>query len=139
MKNKPRFPILTTISGVLWIVFGVLYILATILFIIFSLSSSFGRSLFSLSLIAFPATLGVVFIYIGVQTIRRKAHDVVIPSIFSILIGALYLFPNIQMNSRVNSAIFFLAGILALIGRKQYKEWRNARMQNIGDSKKSEE
>lgn len=143
--NMPKRPILTTIASIVWIIFGSFNILGIIVLLTSSVSTNsnnmgLGGSLFNLFLIAIPAILGIVFTYVGVQTLRGKARDVIISSIFSILIGIFYLPATIQMSGRVNSATFFLAGlvvagILALIGRSRYKAWRNARIKQADDSK----
>lgn len=140
-KCKLSFPMLTTISGIVWTVFGVLNLLVAIFSIIASVQTNsnemgFWGSLFIFLFVAIPFIFGAVFIYVGMQTIKGKARDVVGNSTGSIVIGVFYLFVSMQKHSitseRFCGTTFFLAGmliiagILALIGRKQYKVWQNA-------------
>ncbi|MBU1766802.1 MAG: hypothetical protein KJ648_01685, partial [Candidatus Omnitrophica bacterium] len=139
----PSFTIYTMFAGIIWIVLGSFSLLAMFYLTKFFLTSSkemfSGSSLFIFLRTAVIFTfLGIGFTYIGVQTIMGKARDVIVPSICSILMGLFILLKSVQNGDWTIfdlAVVLVIAGILALIGRSQYKAWRNARIKKTDDSK----
>src|SRR5262249_30490995 len=84
--------------------------------------------------------LGGVFIYLGIQPIRAKTQDLQGNAIGSLLFGVLYTVLAIVLLFRgaeyaaIDAAIgfflailVFVAGILALIARPEYQDYRSSR------------
>ena len=138
---KTRMPITVKISSLIWLVYGLFLLIGAtgmgvlIFYFVFRLRSYGLRFIDSVPfvlMILYLVTFSYIFIRIGWQTLKGKARDVFGSSIGSILygslwlLGILYLFlkGKYTLNPHLIVGFFLLlAGILALIGRKQYKEW----------------
>ncbi|HSQ55139.1 MAG TPA: hypothetical protein VLM40_05285 [Gemmata sp.] len=82
------------------------------------------------------ALFGLVFMHVGLQSIRGTAKDTLGNGIGSIIFGLLNLASGViqaQAEHEIQAGIGFLvgigllaAGVLALVGRGEYKEWRDA-------------
>lgn len=113
-------------AAILWIVFGGLGVLGQALSLV---GGGFqARSLISLA-------ISVAFVIAGIQTISGKAKDTLGNGIGSIVLGGLGLIlilvamaalglHYVVLIGLLNSGGLVLAGILALVGRAGYKEWR---------------
>jgi hypothetical protein len=135
------------IAAIVWMVFGSLVVLNG--FIILAVASRIGAGERhpAASALACGATvaalIGVAFIYVGVQTIRGTARDTLGNGIGSIAFGiyalafvAQTLVGAVQQGEvagvingvlgGINGIALLAAGILALVGRKDYKAWRQS-------------
>ncbi|MGA7179554.1 MAG: hypothetical protein WBX11_08230 [Thiobacillaceae bacterium] len=72
------------------------------------------------------------FVWIGLQTVRCRAKDILGKGIVSLMTGVFFSFSTVLANSAVErvliaSLAFLLicAGILALVGRPHYRAWRS--------------
>ena len=113
-------------AAILWIVFGGLGLLGQLMSLA---SGGFGtRGILGL-------VISVAFVVAGIQTISGKAKDTLGNGIGSIVLGGLALLLIMLAAAAVglhwtvllgmlNSGGLVLAGILALVGRAAYREWR---------------
>ena len=144
-----------TAAAVIWIIVGslVLLELAGVL-LLGAIGLASGDSLgFALGMgVCVGPILGLIggsFVYVGVQTLRGKARDTLGNAVGSICVGALYLSgpllallggpadesPSIKSSFAAGAACLaiviaaglLLSGILALVGRRAYKAWRQIR------------
>lgn len=121
----------------LWIIYGLVLMLSLIIFFytfIFHIDSDFfSRNCFIILIILPILFLGSIsFIYTGFKIIQGKLKDVLGSAIASILFGILPLVFLLLDNQTfsyepilyiVNVGLLLVAGILALVGRKEYKQW----------------
>ena len=139
-----------TFASIMWIAFGCFSLLGAAFIIAGSLmvGATDGPARFILALLLglVPSGLAAAFIFVGVQTLRRKARDTIGNGIGSIALGLLYSAPMlIRSDSDLGAAaaqglaflaaLLVAAGILALVGRNRYKGWREAqKAQGAADS-----
>ncbi len=147
---KQQNPITTTAASIIWIVYGTavggVCLVATALVMpayIVMEEVSLAGALFAVLLFALLTAFGAAFLYVGVQTIRRRARDTIGNSLGSILLGLFSLKcasgpadlgPDPHLLHVFIGAMLVLAGILALVGRSRYKACRNVRMPQAADS-----
>jgi hypothetical protein len=156
--ERPQYPRAVRIAGVVWIVFGCLSL--TLLNPGIGLLVSFGMPAGQgdwLAGAACPIMLtgmlfGILFIYVGVQSVRGTAKDLgsngVGSLIFGVLDGSFGLFLIISaaeapggLMAAILGGINFLAGVgllaagrLALGSREAYKAWHKAQSVHLGKS-----
>jgi hypothetical protein len=70
---------------------------------------------------------GGAFIFVGAQTVRSTAADMLGNGVGSILFGILFGGLNLTFQGGGAGLALLAAGILALVGRQEYKVWRKAR------------
>jgi hypothetical protein len=123
-------------AGIIWIIFGFLSVAGA--FYEFYLMGGNQAVTPPASCTPFCAFLiGGVFVHVGEQSVRGRARDVLGNGIGSLLFGALYTVAGvIFMLQRVEpllvaaavawflAAALYVAGILALAARTQYKAYR---------------
>jgi len=152
ITRAPRqLPVTVLLAAVGWISFGSLVLMNGIVLVVLlsttaaadlppaekgALTSGAGCAFLLL------AVFGAAFTYVGVQTVRGTAADTLGNSIGSIVFGLIQLGGGIIQGGRgqaLASGIQFLAaaglvaaGVLALVGRDQYKAWRRARRPAAG-------
>lgn len=152
--DEPAFPMTVTLAGVGWILFEGLCILSMLINLAGSLAApeagaggprgaeAAGYRAGQVCGGIFAGLIGGAFVFVGIQSIRGTARDTLGNSIGSIVFGMLYLGLSVlglALGTRAGNAgagmilafIMFIiaaglmgAGILGLVGRKEYKEWR---------------
>lgn len=124
-ENAIKPPSSIRIAVGIWVLFGIGYIVVAVLSLFTPSMPITQRIVVSLIMSGFA----VIFLYIGFQTIRGRAKDVLGKAIGSIALGFGGFFMEFVDNSSLITlsipCILALAGILALVGRSQYKAWRN--------------
>ena len=145
------FPGTVTAAGVIWIVYGclVLLSLAATLFVIFVLAANAnvpaqanGAAVGGLvgadsCAMVIYGLIAAAFLFVGVQSVRGTARDTLGNGVGSIILGVLGL-GVVGLNAAfgqflqaagvvVGAALLLTAGILALVGRSQYRLWKRAR------------
>jgi hypothetical protein len=144
--DDPPFPMVVTIAGIAWIVFGALIISGVLLLVV----SAAGRRAAGgpvggdPNVVALWAPGGCLalfagaFIFVGVQSVRGTAPGTVgnglgsiVYALFNVATVAL-LIQQRQFLAAAVGAIFVLgliaAGVLALVGTSDYREWRRAKV-----------
>lgn len=141
------YPKMVQVAGVIWIVYG-LVTLVNLLFLIVSLlgageekpgagQEAQGAAIaLGICLGPFQALIGLVFIHVGLQSVRGRARDTLGNGIGSILFGLLNLAGAARMGRGGDfvlagfcllfGALLIGAGVLALMGRWEYRRWREA-------------
>ena len=130
-------------AGVLWIISGALLLAgAALTFLLLLVDSSGWRPLNGFGwILGCGAVCGVAFLAVGVQSFKGTATDTLASGIWSIVIAlvdlgvALLLYAAAVLGGNVGLTPFaavgsspglFLAGVLALLGRRSYKAYRQA-------------
>lgn len=141
IDGLPSFPPLVKIAGVAWIVFGILILLESVVLFLVSFVLSGrgprqGDAEPNVFVAVFVALFGAAFLHVGVQSVRGTARDTLGNGIGSIVFGlfsGLSALGTLAAGQFVQFGINLLAGggllaagILALIGRSDYKVWRKA-------------
>ena len=125
-------PKIIKIAGWLWLVYGVIISLFAIVLFFLALTNNDINKSADWSASVILGVFALALLHIGRQTLYGKAKDTVGNSIGSILFASfgLYSFPwnetqsiGYQIGSFAGPGILILAGILAFIGRREYKEW----------------
>ena len=142
-EEEIPFPQTVKAAGVIWIVFGciILLNLVAVVFIVFLFAANqrngpaaAGAVGGGVCVAAIIGLFAAAFLFVGVQTVRGTARDTVGNSVGS-LVFALFQFGGVALNgiagqfvqagvSAIGGMLLFAAGVLALVGRSQYKEWR---------------
>jgi hypothetical protein len=122
-------------AAVLWLVVGSLILLAALALLVLSLflgrvaeTPFLGTAALPVLVIALLLLLGlvgVVFLRHGVQTLRGTQRDTLGAGIFSIVVGL--LFGTNPVQGGLAGLALIAAGILALVGRRDYLAWRQGR------------
>jgi hypothetical protein len=149
------YPVTVTIAGIAWIAFGGLILLnllvvLLILFVAAAGQQGGGRGAFVAGGVCGALLLGLfgaVFIHVGVQSVRGTARDTLGNGIGSIIFGVLNLgagaaqagAAQVGAAQVIQAGVGFLAGagliaagVLALVGRNDYKAWRQAQNPPLG-------
>ena len=139
--NGPRFPPVVLVAGIAWIVFGGL-ILLNLVFVVLAVLVAAGaqggaqQGAFlagGLCVAVVIGLFGAAFLFVGIQTVRGTARDTLGSAIGSLVIGALNLLAGggAVMTGNIQGVINLLAGaglvtagVLALVGRSEYRAWR---------------
>jgi len=146
-ESAVPYPKTVQVAGAVWIIYGIVALVNLAFLILFivgageekpdadreaqkaaiALATCFGM---------FQALIGLVFIHVGIQSIRGTARDTLGNGIGSLLFGLI----NLAQGGRLGMAgdfvlagFYFLfgvlligAGVLALAGRREYRQWREA-------------
>jgi len=152
LPATPGFPRTVMAAGIIWITVGCLILLNMLMLLLLTFgpaaegwreADAARSALMGLLLGLF----GAAFIHVGVQSVRGTAHDTLGNGIGSIIFGLLQggyastlILGGLALGAALGGAaliIVFLAGIsmlastallaagvLALIGRQEYKDWR---------------
>jgi hypothetical protein len=142
--SEPAYPVPVTIAGIAWIVFGALILVNLMVFLLamFGLAA-LGQGAEKGAAIGGGACgglilglFGAVFLHVGVQSVRGTARDTLGNGIGSILFGLLNMGAGVLQVAGgqilqaglafVPGAGLIAAGVLALVGRRDYKAWRRA-------------
>jgi fucose 4-O-acetylase-like acetyltransferase len=136
----PAFPKTVSIAGIIWIVFGGWIILiAGLVYAVERPGATFPLSMWGF-------IFGAAFVYVGVHTVRGTARAMGGNGVGSIVLAVLILIhlfsvvvalPNQKDAILVASIIdagmatvgavgFLAAGVLALLGRENYRAWLRA-------------
>jgi len=140
--EKPGFPATVMAAGIIWIVLGTILVLALLIGLVGVVIVTQGRQekgevvFGGLCTGLFIGLIGGAFIFVGIQSVLGSARDTLGNGIGSIIFGVLNGgagMGQILTREYFQSAISFLcgvglltAGVLALVGREQYKAWRRA-------------
>jgi hypothetical protein len=139
-----RFPPVVKVAGWLWIGLGAFLIIGTMI----GMANPRGNAARGNPMPCWGGVVGVVFVICGHHTVTGKARDTLGNGAGSILLGILQLTvatliasgmfkPGQGANAQgrpeevavvviaVVGAILFVAGVLALIGRSAFREWRH--------------
>lgn len=153
----PKFPLTVRVAAVIWIVVGgtvlvaLFGILAVGVYLIsrpdfvpeYGARSRLDVCLFLGVVATFLGAFGGGFTLLGVRTWRGTAGDTLLGGIVSIGFGVYSAMPRFIMRAFVMpaltphnlaGALLLAAGILALLGRSQYKAWRTAHKTIAGPS-----
>lgn len=127
----PKFPGIVMAAGIIWIIFGGLILMSllavAVLIPILVRGVDAGAALAGLASVAGCLGLfGGVFVMVGVQTVRGTAKDTMGNGVGSILFGLLNGM-NFDLQGGGLGLALVVAGILAIVGRADYKEWRRGR------------
>ncbi len=141
--DEPGFPATVMAAGIFWIVLGAVLAIALLIALAGAFFMAQGRQekgevVFSgLCTAVIFGLIGGAFIFVGVQTVFGTARDTLGNGIGSIIFGVLnggaglgYIFTREYFASVVSILCgvgLLAAGVLALVGRGQYKAWRKAR------------
>jgi hypothetical protein len=143
---EPPYPPTVTTAGVIWIVYGCLMLLysaaSLILTFAYQAVNAKGQAsgaeyaaggLCGLTVIALFAA---AFLFVGVQSVRGTANDTLGNGIGSILFAGLYFGGAAVMIALgqvipvaaplLGGVLLLAAGVLALVGRGPYRQWRYA-------------
>lgn len=135
-SDVPAFPVLVKVAGIMWIVYGCLMVLNQVVWQAAGPAAPGARRQ---AVASSGGCLGIVFaiafFLAGAQSLRGTARDTLGNSIGSFVIGALNVGVGVLFLAWggvgavlpvVAGACLIVAGILALIGRADYKRWRAA-------------
>jgi hypothetical protein len=142
-EEGPPYPRTVTAAGVIWIVFGGLILLNLVLTIALVGVTARGEgpmdpSRFSGQIcgLGFFGLIGCVFIMVGIRSVLGAARGTLGSGIGSIVLSVLHLGVAASLAGmlKFNQAgmlgllgtLLLTGGILALVGRSQYKLWREA-------------
>jgi hypothetical protein len=145
--SAPRLPGTVLAAGIIWIVFGSLILLSRVLELIlmFALPPQAGDraaggafAVGQTCAVVFIALVGGVFVHVGVTSLTGTAKDTLGNGIgsffFAALLGGVGLLgalakgqPILAVISLATGAGLLAAGVLACVGRGDYKAWRHAR------------
>jgi hypothetical protein len=145
-SERAAYPRSVQVAGLFWIGFGCLILLnaAAGLVLTFAAGPNQGNAMGGVCSAGCSGLFAVAFLVVGVQTIKGTARDTLGNGIGSIGIGVLNMGAGgimiaIAMSGAAQTAGFatiaggisilggiglVVAGILALIGRSSYREWR---------------
>ena len=144
LARTPEYPMAVTLAGLAWIAFGalILFNLVILLASVLSLSAQVQAEERGAAVAGgfcgglMLALFGAVFIHVGIQSVRGTARDTLGNGIGSILFGLInFVSAAVQSNAGhgIQAGIGVLigtglvtAGVLALMGRTDYKAWRQA-------------
>jgi len=147
--DGPEYPRTVHIAGVIWIVFGSLILLNAAInpLLTFGMAAGGGAQTAGGGCpVVIGVLVGAVFIHVGVQSTRGTAKDTLGNGIGSIIFGllnggfgALLLVGAVAAGGTAGLIVGILggvnllggigllaAGVLALVGRDEYKAWRRA-------------
>ena len=131
---EPKFPRVVKAAGIIWIVVGGLILVVTLALVIDVLVLGHGPDGMVGAAVVFTgpclALLGGVVLTFGVRTVRGRAGYMLAKGVASIIFGVLLGGPELVSLNPVAACFFlplFVPGILALVGRADYKAWRNSR------------
>jgi hypothetical protein len=144
----PQRPRSVTAAGFIWIAVGslillVLPLLVLMAFLVVGREQFAGVLIGSVVAALFSALIAGVFLFVGIQTLRGTARDTLGNGIGSIIFGCLSLLSCAVriatgdllrgVVSLIWACMFLTAGILALVGRAEYRDWRNAKQRALSD------
>src|SRR5262245_45641031 len=141
-RSLPPFPGTVLTAGIIWIVFGGLIILNAVGVVLLGLvlvgrgpgAGEMATAIVLVSLIV--AVFGAVFLMVGIQSIRGTARATLANGSGSIVFGLIAFAGALSLigsNQVIQGILSFLsgsgllaAGVLALVGRSDYRAWRQA-------------
>jgi hypothetical protein len=146
---EPTYPLTVTLAGIGWILYGglMLGLVAWLLVRVDLAGTSACYGLFCYGLI------GLVFLFVGVRSIRGTPSDTIVSGLGSICFGVLNVFfgvDGVMAGLALGSGVWaggivglagislIVAGILALVGRSKCKAWRKWRERESGVSSVSQ-
>jgi hypothetical protein len=159
--GRQGIPAAVRIAGTIWIIFGAVILLSAVLVPILTVGAEWaaGRpaaqartAWFAWTLAycfgLFIALFGVAFIFVGIQSVRGTARDTLGNGIGSIVFAIFNLgsgFLQLSMEQFVPAVVgisagigLLLAGILALVGRADYKAWREANQPRLAGGQREQ-
>jgi hypothetical protein len=147
-ETAPVYPTTVTIAGIVWILFGGVIFLNLLVLLLLMYADAAGGQVGAAVAGGVCGGLiiglfGAAFIFVGVQSVRGTARDTLGNGIGSIIFGLLnFGSGGLQASGghMIQAGIGFLAGvglltagILALVGRGDYKTWRKAQKARSGE------
>jgi hypothetical protein len=153
--DGPKYPRAVHIAGVIWIIFGSLILLNAAINLLLTVGMAAGDGAQAAgggSPVWIGVLVGAVFIHVGVQSTRGTAKDTLGNGIGSLIFGLLNggfgaflivgaiaaggiagliaaIFGGISLLGGIG---LLVAGVLALVGREEYKAWRRAQKSRAG-------
>jgi hypothetical protein len=151
--QSAAYPTTVRIAGIVWIVFGGLILLSAAANLLLSFgmpaksgAEGAGRAAGGICTVLLLVVFGAVFVHVGIQSIRGTAKDTLGNGMGSIVFGLLNLGYGVMLLGVgvaaggmatvigvLGLAVGFsagvgllAAGVLALVGRQDYKAWRRA-------------
>jgi len=149
IRHAPPYPGTVRTAGIVWIVFGSLILLnllgVLLITFVFVAGGGPGREGAVGGALCVGGVIGLfggAFLFVGVQSVRGTAADTLGNGIGSIVIGLLVLAAGAFTAAAADGAgnaigggvnglaglALVLAGILALVGRGAYRDWRRANL-----------
>lgn len=147
--DEPPYPPLVTAAGWIWIAFGCIVLLNMVLIVLLSFAAGAGRGGAEgastigggLCIAIVVGLFGAVFLHVGNQSVRGTARDTLGNGVGSMLFGLFY-FGGAAAQTAIGQIVqagvaglggvlLLTAGLLALIGRGQYKLWRKSQKDQL--------
>ncbi len=143
-RRRSRFPVLVSVAGWFWIGYGALFLLGTILYVIGVLPNQMkgnqqadanAQATGMICGFVFAGLIGAAFARAGIQSINGTAKDTMGNGIGSICFSLLYLAvgalsiglkggPLVGIVVMIFGGGLLAAGIMAIMGRGDYLDWR---------------
>jgi hypothetical protein len=142
-RDESAYPVLVRTAGIVWIVFGGLILLnmaltVALLAVAAPAAGNQGGGLVAggTCAVVLMGLFGGVFIHVGVQSITGTARDTLGNGIGSIIFGLLNFgggAARLLAGDPISGGLNFFAGcgllaagVLALVGRADYRDWKRA-------------
>jgi len=141
-QDNPARPVIISIASWIWILFGCLCLPHFIVCLTIAGGGEVGEVGGGFYVFLVLTILEAAFLYLGVQTRRGRKRDTRVSGTGSILLGIymllslFFVYDGELAGVLFFSTPYFVAGVLALVGRKQYIAWREA--QNANQAAKKE-
>jgi hypothetical protein len=145
-RERPVFPTTVYAAGMIWIIIGSLILVNAVINMVMNAGLAAGgmnQATPGVVAVVIGFLFGVVFIHVGRQSTSGTARDTLGNAIGSLIIGLLnaavggfnilaafaggsvgILLGIVGTMSLLAGAGLIVAGILAIVGRADYKEWR---------------
>ena len=130
MPVESPFPKSVATAGIIWIIVGTMVIVMNC----FGMTANSGAEAEASILAAMLyAIFAAAFIFVGIQSIVGAARDTLGNGVGSLVFGSSAIYGSEQYSLGVGYVAFgialFVAGVVALVGRSNYKKWRRAKDQ----------
>src|SRR5262245_2960335 len=154
IRHDPPFPATVLTAGIIWILFGSLLLAGLLVVVLFALAVAACGAGDPSAAISFAVAVGAVtsvfgagFVYNGVQTVRGTSPDVTNNGVSSIVVGlplCAALLASAVLEAHEAAVVvgygtmsaagltLLAAGVLALVGRAAYRDWRLANRPPLG-------
>jgi hypothetical protein len=129
----PVYPVTVTLAGTVWILFGCLILINAAAVLALGLHENMAGGI---GVVVLLSLFALAFLFVGVQSVRGTAPDTLGNGAGSIIFALLELgsgVANLNAGQYLQAGVGLLlglgllaAGILALVGRGEYKAWRRA-------------
>ena len=115
------------IAGWIWMLLGLLFICGGVLLIVVTPKGAPVESMIAILLLLIMVIFGLLFGYAGLQVVKGRASGLIWRGIGSLLLGLIGLAANIDYSiaAMFPALMLILAGLLALVGIKGYRQWQH--------------